>query len=87
MSESHGSWSSEAIVLGIEEVSVVRMVVRGMEKRVSSSAMFSLATWRRVSMVVRVVVRCGHRTNTSSGTLIPHIDQIDLLGDSGAACA
>jgi len=44
MSESHGSWSSEEMFFGIEEVSVVRMVVRGMENRVSSSAIFSLAT-------------------------------------------
>lgn len=46
MSESHGSWSSEEMVFGIEEVSVVRIVERGMEKRVSSSAMSCLATVR-----------------------------------------
>jgi histone H3/H4 len=51
MSESHGSWSSEEMVLGIDEVSVVRIVERGMEKRVSSSAMFSLATVIIVSSV------------------------------------
>jgi histone H3/H4 len=58
MSESHGSWSSEEMVLGIDEVSVVRIVERGMEKRVSSSAMFSLATVIVVSSVsfVRSVV-------------------------------
>lgn len=44
ISESQGSCSSADMFLGIEEVSVVRIVVRGMEKRVSSSAMFSLAT-------------------------------------------
>jgi hypothetical protein len=51
MSESHGSWSSEEMVLGIDEVSVVRIVERGMEKRVSSSGMFSLATVVHVSSV------------------------------------
>jgi hypothetical protein len=54
MSESHGSWSSEEMVLGIDEVSVVRIVERGMEKRVSSSAMFSLATVIVVSSVAFV---------------------------------
>jgi histone H3/H4 len=46
MSESHGSCSSEEMVGGIEEVSVVRIVERGMEKRVSSSAMGAVATVR-----------------------------------------
>ena len=50
MSESHGSCSSAEMVLGIEEVSVVRIVERGMEKRVSSSAMSCLATVRVVSL-------------------------------------
>ena len=44
MRESHGSCSSEEIVFGIEEVSVVRIVERGMEKRVSSSAMGFVAS-------------------------------------------
>lgn len=56
MSESHGSWSSEEMVFEIEEVSVVRIVERGMVKRVSSSAMSCLATMRGVSCVVLTCV-------------------------------
>ena len=40
------------MVFGMEEVSVVRIVERGMEKRVSSSAMSCLATVRVVNTFV-----------------------------------
>jgi len=49
ISESHGSCSSAEMVGGIEEVSVVRRVERGMEKRVSSEAMAAVATVGGVS--------------------------------------
>ena len=80
MRESHESCSSAEMVGGIEEVSVVRIVERGMEKRVSSSAMGAVATvgdCQFVSLNWRVVA--FFHTNASSSTLIPHIDQIDLV--------
>lgn len=70
MRESHGSCSSAEMVLGIEEVSVVRIVERGMEKRVSSSAMSFVAT----AGIVRIVVRRMCVGHSSYQRLFQHLD-------------